>query len=322
MKTIFLLLFGMIILGCTKEVKDTLRPYTYDNDRLVFRNFDDFYNTYLSLAKNSSMDELAFWAQSKNHSTLLNSSDTTLYEYSTVFRTILNKNLEFQLGNDIIWFNKGNFYALPKGGSNVEAFKCNPDTSNKVGSIKIKPVIERNEKGAIIWNNYTLDARNQQEFWQAYKAPCGESTILTSGNRKYVHEVYGESLIGYNGYCGCYHIYSSLWLRIKLEWKGNRGGWKVASEQRNIKLIDLQGTAWWGWPQTYVADLDIEDADSCFTNNGNLGGEKLVWLTGLDGEVYEGQDDYWDLTLTGTVYQHVIGDYMSNAWWNGPSLWD
>jgi hypothetical protein len=322
MKKILLFLFGMVILGlgCTKEIKDPLRPSPIVNDRLVFQNFDEFYKTYLTLAKNSSEDELAYWAQCKDHSTLLNSSDTTLYEYSTVFRAILNKNSEFELGNDIIWFNNGNFYTLPKGESNVEAFKCNPDTSMKVGLINIKPVIERNDKGAIIWNNNTLDSRNQLEFWQSSYQSCGEALIIGGGWRKYVHEVYGESFIILSGVG--YHIYSSLWLKIKLEWKGNRGGWKVAGEQRNIKLTDLHGTAWWGWPQTYVADLDIEYADSCFTNYGSFRGEKLVWLTGLGGEEYEGQADYWDLTLTGTIYQHVIGDDMSQAWWNGPSLWE
>lgn len=153
MKKILLFLFGMVILGCSKEVKNTfLPPSLIANDRLVFENFDEFYKTYLTLAKNYSGDELVYQAQCKNHSTLLNSSDTTLNVYSTVFRTILNKNSEFE--------------------------------------------------------------------------------------------------------------------------------------------------------------------------HGNLGSEKLVWLTGLDGEVYEGQYVFWDLTLTGTIYQYVIGDFQSHAWWNGPSLWE
>jgi hypothetical protein len=321
-KVLFLLV--IYLLGCTKEVNKTSPPTItpISNDRLVFQDFDELYKTYLTLARNYSGDGLIYWAQCKNHSTLLDSPDTTLNIYSAVFRTILNKDSEFELGNEIIWFNMGNFYTLPESQENIDSFKCNPDTIRKIGLVKINYLVERNDKGVIIWNNDPPDARNQHEFWQTYKTPCGQSRTYVAGNRKYVHEVYGESLIGYNGWCGCYHIYSSLWLRIKLEWKGS-GSWKVASEQRNIKLTDLHGTAWWGWPKTYVADLDIDDeVDSCFSNNGSLGGEKLVWLTGLDGELYEGQSDNWDLTLYGTIYQHVIGDFQSHAWWNGPSLWE
>lgn len=61
MKKILLFLFGMVILGCSKEVKNTfLPPSLIANDRLVFENFDEFYKTYLTLAKNYSGDELVY----------------------------------------------------------------------------------------------------------------------------------------------------------------------------------------------------------------------------------------------------------------------
>src|ERR1035437_4735644 len=95
MKKIMFLLVGFIVFSCSKEEKKV--ENNIPNDRLSFQNMQEFNDNYQILAKMDSKENLTVWAQAKNHSTLLYSTDTLISEYSDALKTILNRDSEFEL---------------------------------------------------------------------------------------------------------------------------------------------------------------------------------------------------------------------------------
>lgn len=310
MKIFYVFLIGFIILSCTKEVSTTTpasTPPSTTNDRLVFKNFKEYYDTYLMLAKFNSKEELSYWAQSKNHSTLLESSDSTIVIYSDVLKTILNKDSEFELGDSIVLFNNGDLYAYSKNESNQITFKNSPEKYKKIGSISVRILDGSIFRTVLLYVN-TLNANNQHEFVQHSYQPCGGSKTWADGNRKYVHEILDESTITYPGPV----YYSSLYLRIKLEYKVSR--WRPASEQRSIILNNIQGSALW-YPGGFGGNYGpINTSVTCWS------GDAYVFLRSAVG-ADPWDTPYWLVSMTGTITHHVMGDDTNPAWVNGPNLW-
>jgi hypothetical protein len=257
MKKLCFFLIGLLILSCSKEDNKitsngrlVVKQLQVASDRLAFQSMKEYNDTYLMLAKLKSKEELSFWAQSNNHSTLLNSSDSSMLVYSDVFKTILNKDYEFELGDSIVLFNNGDLYAYSKNESNQITLLKNPEKFNKIGSV-IVTILKKPEVKSVILPVNTLNADyNQMEFTQMYYQPCGEDLMVVEGSRKYVHEILDESTVTYPGPV----YYSYLYLRIKLEYykssRPNRG-WNPAGEQRTITVSNLSGSAywypWWIW---------------------------------------------------------------------------
>lgn len=76
MKNFFaILLMGILLQACQKEVGQN---ESIPNDRLSFVSFKDFNKSYLELSKLTSKEDLLIWANTKNHSTLLNTEDSAL----------------------------------------------------------------------------------------------------------------------------------------------------------------------------------------------------------------------------------------------------
>lgn len=305
-----------VTLSCTKEVTTldptstpTPSPNFNTNDRLVFKDFNEFNKTYLMLTEFKSIDELSFWAQSRNHSTLLNSSDSTLTDYSDILKTILNKDSEFELGDSIVLFNNGTLYTYSKKESNKITLKNNPEKYNKVGYIRVTLVGGLNEK-TVNLNINSLNAKWQHEFTQHSYQPCGGTKTWADGTRKFVDEIFDETTYYY------YVYYSHLYLRIKLEWRGS-GGWKVASEQREIH-VHVTGSAYW-YPGGFGNNTGSNADYYCNSPLGpGVGPVTLPLMNATGAAVYP---PYWVVTLDGTISQHVIGDDTNNSWLISGSLW-
>lgn len=118
MKNKLLLLFlAFYAFSCTKESdhsNDIAVSAKLQNDRLSFKSMNEFNETYLMLAKEQSIADLQYWAQMRSHSTLLYSNDSTIQDYSSILKTILNKDSEMEIGDSIIWFKDGKLYAFSK----------------------------------------------------------------------------------------------------------------------------------------------------------------------------------------------------------------
>ncbi|GEM_PF-4694663 len=314
----FLFFVFFVVFSCSKEESNPLKK---KNDRLSFKNSQDFNNTYLLLAKKSSINELNFWAQSKNHSTLLYSTDSTIENYSDVLKTILNKDYEYEQGDSIIYFHDSNLYAFSKKEeANLEVLKKCLKVSERIGKITIiKYSVSKNSDGrlkTIELGANSLDARNQHEFTQEYYQPCGGTLKkYGSGNlRKYVHEIFSET----KQYGSRFDSYLNL--RVKLAYKSN-GSWRPAGEQRYIN-VNVTGTAYCNVqigiypppPNFHDGDIaPINITEDCYSGDRTI---NISYCSDFFGET-----PHWDVSLTGSIYQKVKGDYNSNAWTNSGTLW-
>lgn len=267
---------------------------------------EEFNDTYLLLAKMDSREELVYWAQSKGHNTLLFSTDTLIEAYSDALKTIFNEDSEYELGDKIIWLNKGILYEFPKKNENeIKALKSNLNKSYIVGKVSINNSRSSALKSTVLPIN-NIDARHQKEFTQYYYQPCGGSLSQISGLRKYVHEIYDISYV-YGP-----TAYSYLHLRIKLEfYKTSRPrSWKPAGEQREID-INVSGTAYM-YPGGSGGSFSKVESYDC---SGDI---DLLIDSMYGGYPYT---PYWVVSMSGQIYQHVKGDLSTNAWYNAGTLW-
>jgi hypothetical protein len=314
-KTILFLSIVFIVFACSKEVSVVNVENVVNvkqNDRLSFKNAKEFFDTYKKLSNFSSKDELQFWAQNQNHTTLLYSNDSTIENYSVALKTILNKDSEYELGDDIVWFNNGKLYSFSKSEESIiNTLKMTPNKCNVIGSIVLQEMGTNNLKSTSLSTN-GLSAIYQKEFYQWYYQPCGGTLAAVFGLRKHVYEIYAECIHMGSGYLSYYAGYTHL--RVKLEWKGSQD-WQHAGEQREIS-INVSGSA-----------------NAVESNGGN--GESAVIPFSFPNQTYDCSGDidlllanfeslmpsYWTVSMTGEIYQKVKGDFTYNGWGVSGELW-
>lgn len=303
--TIFIFLAILLAIpSCTPEDDNVSIA---QSDRLKFSSMDDFHATYSVLSKIQAIDELQAWADSRNHSTLLGSEDPAIENYSEVLKTILNKDFEFEVGEDVIWFNKGTLYSFSKDQvPDRSALKQNPESCTKIGSVHLSAMevssdLTQGRTATIGLPLDGLDARNQKEFGIQSYQPCGGSFAWISGLRKYVHEVYNETYRTYPT------AYSYQYLRIKLEYKGNK--WRPAGEQREI-VINVSGSITplaSGFPSNpYSVNLSRD----CYSGNLVILLNTVAYGPGVISLPNVA------LSMTGSIYHRIKGDNVGNAWTN------
>ncbi|NLW30400.1 MAG: hypothetical protein GXY77_02975 [Fibrobacter sp.] len=286
-------------------------------DRLNFVSQQEFFDTYSSLS-NMSREELDVWEQKNHHSSLLNSDDQSLLAYSDAFRTVLNTNSEFEIGDSIIWFYLGNLYAVSKHEEKkLLEIQHNPEAFEAVGCVEIHLVTPNNEDALnkVNLGFSGLDARNQYQFTQQSYHPCNGTWKQLVGRRKYVHEIYAQS-VAIKLMDNITQINSQLYLRIKLEFRNSKGKWRAAGEHRNID-INVSGSA-----QLTSCSSKAISLNASFNCSGDqtiyLSSNSFLWPSDITSA--KGVTN-WKVSLNGTIYQHVRGDNNSNAWVNSGVLW-
>lgn len=303
MKNIFaFLIIGLLLSSCQKEVsRNTTKP----NDRLSFKNMQDFHATYLDLSKLTSKDDLLFWATSKNHSTLLNIDDSAANDYPFALLAMFNKNSEVEINDSIVWLKNGNLYAFSKNDEpTLESLKIKLEKCKIIGSVKVSMINNYLLKTISMGLN-SLDARNQKQFVQQYYQPCGGVRQAVNGDRKYIHELYTFQITDPLGYST-----TELHLRIKLEYKGSKS-WKPATEQRTIN-VNVSGTA------KYIQGVTNITTPFSLVKNYTCSGnqDELICFQAVNGNGAS-----WQVSMTGTIYQIVNGDVTANGWYNSGTLW-
>jgi len=309
-KFCFLLIGFILFFSCTKEPKMTTAVPI--NDRLAFKSFEEFNDTYVSLGKFKSIDELAFWAQEKNHSTLLNSTDSTLTEYSDILKTILNKDSEFEIGDSIVLFNHGDLYTYSKKEANKISFTNNPEKLNKIGSIKVNVISEGSKEKSTDLSINSFDAKWQYEFGMTgWEYSCNNAVHGGPVCRKFVNEIVDETVYDY------YVYYSHLYIRIKMEWKTcPNGTWRPATELREVH-VHILGSAYW-YPGGFGGGCGQNADFSCTLPLGPVNGALMLPLMNAAGAaIYY---PYWTVSLTGSISQYAIGD-SNPAWVISGNLW-
>lgn len=323
-------LFGLVLLSlfffsCKKDISNqnptTSNSAKEENGRLVFDSHESFYAFVDDLDNgkaevNSSFSSLqkAFdkASQSEDESTVSPEiKDLQSFNFPPSFTRILNKKGEVKIDNDIIWYHSGKKYFIPVSDeSELERRKLNPENISKVSNAgsKIAPLTLKNISLKDVSNrtylptNGALDARHQHEFNQVYPP--------TGGPRKYVHEIitYGE---GYWLPNNVYIWFTQINLRIKMEWKNSNGKWRPAGETRDL-TVNISGNA----TLRNAGTGGYEFGPTISHNNSTqVNSDYYVGLAKYNGSGIPPAQD-WQLDLWGTIYQHVVGDLTSNAWYN------
>ncbi|MFL5349108.1 MAG: hypothetical protein ACJ8AT_30275 [Hyalangium sp.] len=330
------------VLGCNADhdlENEDVSKVSIKNGRLVFENDEAFHETIAHLDKMDERELEAWEARLKiesyqerfktlgrnNEAGELSAADEEFFKFPVSYRTVINVNGEVQVGDSILWYDNGNIYSVP---SNDEALlqriKENPSLATPKGKYSIARLSEgvlgdsEVKSGQRVGIDMLggLDARHQYEFYQ-----YGD----TGSKRKYVHELFSYTQVTW--YPDGYSYNSNLYLRIKLEWRG-RSSWKPAGETRNIKYsLDSSAVLC----NMHVPPVTSQSQCGFLYTNSYITGD-FVRSSDLDvlmgtASSYQytntgGGNPYWSVEVSGSIYQHVQGDWPSNAWSNyGYPLW-
>ncbi len=320
-KILFLYVFGLILISCSKEKGNEFLTEKTEletlSDRLNFSNFREMLDLYAELSKKDP-NELLLWAKIKSHSTLLESQDTVIMNYSNALKTILNKDYEFQVGDSIIRFNNGDFLAFSKFESqNTELTKM-----KKIGSVQLSKE-QSSSKGIVYLSSGQRNSAPQHEFIITQYIPCiGNPEYGIFGYRKYVCDLYHEFiLIAY--YPPVYMFQSSAYLRIKLEYRTSRTPWYISNNEHVINY-HVYGSADFsiGYDEWMYYNFDnyrssLGGCDNIVTVPLNV----LLAITTGWCDVND-MDPLWRISIFGSINQQINGDPHSNTfssntwpWW-------
>lgn len=193
-------------------------------DILSFNSTKDFLTTFDDLAK-LSYEEQMKWneAHGINTSLYFNKSfcnDEIMLKMPRSFQILFNKNMEIQINDSIIHFNKGSLY--------VKSYKSKSLSSPILwGKVWVNDSIETSLTKATYSTPYNKIGTS---FQTNIKIPNNKNEF------KYVHELKSVGFTITNNQSHITEHISRLFLVLKLEYK--RSSWREASEARNI-YIDL-----------------------------------------------------------------------------------
>ncbi|WP_281228502.1 hypothetical protein [Flavobacterium aquiphilum] len=272
-------------------------------ERVFFKDWTDLTNEYARISKLSKEE---IFGENDYESIIQN--DESRENLSPALNKFMNKDNEFQIGNEIMWFKDGNFYSFNvKDEKILDSLKLNykniPVSEKIVTGIVSES--KSNNKGlssrTSIGTNGAIDARYQYQFRRQSYYDCG-STVnqgTTTRDQKYVHELYTETVNGWN----------SLYLRVKLEWNPSGGKWRFAGEKRTI-TVNISGNAI--LTTTYGDEVPGTYGQFAVNQTYNCSQDQTILL-------YYSQDfgsPQWHVDITGTIYQQINGDAYYNAWTN------
>lgn len=282
------------------------------NGRLVFPNSNLFYETLQSIQK-MDHQELQSWRGKYAISSLEaylnaegNNSETEerddLRQLPVILQMVLNSNAEVQIGDEIVWYNKGVIH-FASNDDVLEKLKGDPSTSKKTGKyFRNIAMVDPAENGAVngrIYMNYNGRTSHQKE-----------TTSCVSGNpRKHVFELVGyieenpihepvpppfeePEIIGHT-------FYSLLYIDVKLEFKSS-GTWYSSSDYRFIEY-DLRSDV------KLVSDGRVFRATKSFAT-GNRPIEtnasyQLYLYDHMRVDEWYSHTPYYDVQVNGWLYQ-------------------
>lgn len=311
-KCVALLALMLSVISCNTSDVENENPVALNDsqlktERVFFKDWEDFGKEYAKISKLSNEEIFG-----ENELMSIIQNDESRENLSPTLNKFLNKNSEFQVGNEIMWFKDGDFYSFNiKEEKRLNNLKLNykdipvserivvskiSDSRLNNGN-KLSSRVEINPAGGI-------DARYQYQFRRQAYYDCG-STInqgRPTRDQKYVNELYAERISsGPNYIC-------SLYLRVKLEWNPSGRKWRAAGEKRTI-IVDISGWAELLFQSGAVSgkNFNIQKSFYCSQDQSIL----------LHGEVANGGAPVkWTTNITGSIYQKINEDWEQNAWTN------
>lgn len=315
------------LLSCSEnefEKQDSISSLKVENDRLAFSSSEELQKTLTELNSKSN-SELKQWIKSYDFESFLNktASGEELEDFSTSdltkaplsIQAILNAEGEVKVGETIVWYNNGLKHFIPNNDENLLIkTKLDPSLDKNPGWYSVKPYNGIGSKENVAeGRSYisSLDARHQKEF-----------TYINGTQRKFVHEINIYTEVSYyfaNGQG--YQSYSIAYLNVKLEYKTSKGKWRVAGEPRNISINLAMASPQYYSSGSLLVPIVTPSTAVNLTFNNSQDRYNIVLASG-SGPTYYGYSPAWNIDVSGTIYQYIVGDLTSNAWYNtGNPLW-
>lgn len=120
-KRCFLISAILGFVGCTQseltDVDDTQPPV--EHSRAVFSSSKEFLETYDKLAE-MTLEEQDQWVKSQNFISVVKleeNGDSVGIDGPRAFKALFNEDLEFQIGDSVIWYNKGDLLVVSIDGN-------------------------------------------------------------------------------------------------------------------------------------------------------------------------------------------------------------
>ncbi|GEM_PF-3606199 len=301
----YFMFIGLISLfySCNNdEFSDKLIPGEDVTARVVFDSSEDMINQYILLGK-SSKDNLTEWVKSKGINSALNSeniSDTSLLSRPDYFRAILNEDLEFQIGDTVIWYNQGNLYVLSESKENdkkiLQKRKNNPDQLAIAGYSKVSPIEVKdvtpdngnNLRAIPVYDGYTNGLRT-------YQFMCEVDPSVTF---RYKHELHAHYYFLNGSYISELNYVASL--------EYLRGSWIVANYPRNLNFI-FNGSV------SYPSKNKSFPLNNYSVSLKNVVGNQTINLA-IVNPASSTSGASWQVDISGSAAQTMI-NYPATQWW-------
>ncbi|PSL42382.1 hypothetical protein CLV51_11320 [Chitinophaga niastensis] len=325
--TAFIICIFLVFTSCRKQSEGpglvAQQMPLIENGRLVFSSHTAYYN-YIDKAATSSLSDDREGFQSllsafrRDYSSSATGTSETItdllnFNFPPGFLYALNSKGEVKIGDEIIWYHHGRKYFIPAAQeAELNAIKQQPSAINKslaTDLVKIKSKVQT-ETINIGMNN--LDARQQREF-----GINGSGSI--NARRKYVHEIVSFFDGYYLGNPITWTAYA--YLRIKLE-KLPLLGWLPAGDYREI-TVNVNGSALIVDPELPLQGSYLVGPSFNLSNVSTIvNSDYVLTLARFSGTRRLSDNSYWSFTINGSIYHHVQGDLITNAWTNeGYPLW-
>ncbi|MEW7292722.1 hypothetical protein [Aquimarina sp. 2304DJ70-9] len=311
-KNVFLLLILAVTISCQKDSPESFTEATdqesnvefspeLKSGRFSFKNWEEFNGFYMSLV-NLDSDELeakSFYTTEKDDMEIL-----------PAIQGILNENNEFEVADQIIWFNEGNFYELDSEVNGITQ-KTSPKDLKEIGSVSYTLVNngETSNDETEIGLAKTVPVANQHQFWkQKYIEKCGSGKTQGRSPRKfkYVHEVFAQYLS--LGYIRQY----SLHLRVKLEYNYRRNRWRLSGERREIN-INITNNSFLRNQFGQVSSSYPSDIQRSIVFSSGCSSHVNRFLNSVEAPGLI-PNAYWDVNVSGRIVEKMLGDDERNRW--------
>lgn len=294
-----------LICSCSKDqFSDTM---TVDNSqskqkesRAVFNSSKSMIDEYVQLSK-YSQDDLDNWIRTKGFKSALSvekTSDNTLLSRPHYLRAILNENLEFQIQDTVIWYNKGKLYILSSNKDDdyqtLLSRKSNPTQLAVLGSSEVD-LIEVESENTEKSKTKTIPVND------GYTGGLKTFQFKCTANPNVTFRYYHELAAHHFSVAGTY--ISELNYMANLQYL--QGSWLTASYPRNLNF-------------RFFGSVSYPAKGKSFSFNDhpvalkNVTGNTTINLATVNPASSLRQS--WQVSLSGSA-AHTMVNYPDTQWW-------
>lgn len=298
----YFFLLGTILsfAACTQneltEMKD--KQKYVEHSRVIFKSTDEFLKTYHNLAE-MPLERQKQWIKSQNFTSIIEleeKSDIVKIEGPRAFKLIFNQDLEFQINDSVIWYNKGDLLVISTNGHSP--FNKSEKKYPSFGQSEYKIISDdvpqtRLDHGGNYRGNHILQNITYGNYEYRYIAEL-------SGH--YIKYRQGMDLI----------LDAGLFLSLRLDYRGlPKGKWANNSHTERDIYYDLNGIAYFTNGNHSGRFLGGE-FHSLITDNrpktgsGTIENPMIRVITPITTDI-SSNDRWYIQEIKGNIYQQLSG---------------